>query len=163
MVFFKLTAKRARQLELKFFLSFITLIYALLVSSPVYADQSIPMVRVLCMPEAPISHFSAKIEHFAELSTYIHNGRGDELGSDTKLDSGKLGKNAQSRVKKLEKYGLLFPSPEGFSYSCSLQDKVYKLEGRRPLHRERGMCGGDPRTTISLSLNNKIIFDDVFF
>jgi len=114
------------------------------------ADQSISLIQTLCIPEPGIDYFSARLESFAQAAGYIHFGTkaGDEHDRST-------------RIKLLERYGLIFP--DEFSYTCKLEHHTYTITGHRPPHRERGMCGGNPRIQLSLKRDDETILDDVFF
>jgi hypothetical protein len=105
------------------------------------ADQPIGLIQTLCIPEPGVDYFSARLQSFNEIANY-------DLSYDT-------------HQKVLEKYGLL-PEDE-FSYSCKLLNHTYTITGHRPPFREKGMCGGDPRVTITLKQGDEIILDDVFF
>lgn len=119
--------------------------------TPAYADQPIPMIRTLCMPDKGIEHFSAHVEVFHRLADYIRDG-GLPPTKDTRRDL------------LSEQYGLLYPlSPAEYSYSCTLGSSAYKIYGYRPPHREKGMCGGNPRIILTFEKNGATILDKLYF
>ena len=129
------------------------LILALIVggwSHSARADQPIGLIQTLCIPEPGIDYFSARLESFNEIANYIHRGHKEATAEDKK-----------ARLQTLEKYGLIFP--DEFSYTCKLEHHTYTITGHRPPFREKGMCGGDPRVTITLKRDDDVILDDVFF
>lgn len=106
------------------------------------ADTSTEMLRVLCMPEEYLARFYIDVESYHNLSV--------------------LKSERAQRLERLKEYGLIHPKTE-FSYECNLPGAVYTIFGGQPLHREKGMCGGDPRITLSLKDGERTLLDAVYF
>lgn len=133
--------------RLSFLLFLICLFTGLWTVTPARADQSISMVRVLCMPEKGIEHFSLEVQTYTELANYIYW-----------FDKPKL---KEDRLAVLEDHGLLYPY-EKFEYTCSLPKHKYTISGYKPPHLAQGMCGGDPRVTISIKRDDVTVVENVF-
>jgi hypothetical protein len=130
---------------------FIILFSAVLMcmAEPAQADQPINLLRVLCIQEKGMPHFSLEVTSFAEAATYIRFGK-NEGDTTTK----------KQRIDALRKYGLIYP--QNFEYECVLPNATYRITGNEPPHRERGMCGGNPRLTVSLYHNGKALLKKVY-
>jgi hypothetical protein len=135
-------------MQYKKWLQVLGVLTACFLPTKVYAE-SINMIRVLCMPEEHIAHFSVYTQPFERLSNYIHNLNGD-IGDQT------------SRLEILKSYGVLFPYG-GFEYRCDLPSYSYRIYGHKDSLQAKGMCGGDPRIVLSLEQNGNMILKDVFF
>jgi len=114
-----------------------------------YADQPISMIKTLCIEEPSAGYFSLEAAKFNYLSAFIHYGSRSGLKSE------------EDRIDFLKSKGLILSKE--FSHSCKVGEKSYKVFGKRPPMKEKGVCGGDPRISITLQQGNSTLLDGVYF
>jgi len=64
-------------------------------------------------------------------------------------------------INILRKHGYLLANQ--FDYTCKFPHATFRIWGNTPPHLARGLCGGNPRTKISVSRNDEIVIDNAFF
>ena len=119
------------------------------ISSSAFADQPMSLIRTLCIPEAGIGHFAVNTEVSQTAADFVNGYSSSAL------------KNAADRIALLKKYGLIVP--KDYSSECKVGTHIYKIYGDLPPAGDKGMCGGDPRTIITLEKDRVKILDKAFF
>lgn len=119
--------------------------YWLLAVGVAKADWRTTMLRVLCMPEEGLEHFSVGTQTFWEMHKYI--GHIATKGKENLLEK---------RLDVLKKHGLL--PAQNFSYSCNLSNFNFKIYGNQSFSKERQRFGP---IRISLETNQELVLNNV--